>query len=513
VTSTLLTILIVVGPVSSYKRPHDPEYVKALELLYDGSTDTALARLARLSAEHPEDPAGPYFESLALCWKIEQKPRNTHLDSRLLASIDRGLELTDRLLRVDPNDARTHLGRAGAFGVRSRFHLFRFKNGDARRDAIQMRAELMRVRELDPDNTEACFGLGLYDYYADVLPRILKLLRFLVGMPGGDKERGLHLIERACRESDFHRTEAQVQLYEIYAFYEGEPDRGRAELLDLRHRYPSAPFWGLKLAALLRDQLGLYSESVSVSREIIESTESGHRNYAPIVADMARLSMSEALLRDSRFKEARQSLEALRTSFADRPVLRSKTQLLLGRCLELEGDREAAVARYQQAASSPDEHVRNTARKARSESLSSSEIEAAHLIGDARRLAEAGRNQESRALYRRIHALDPEQAEALLSLAEEELLSGNTKTARAFIEQVIDRKSLNPPWLRSWAYLLLGHAHDLDDERQDALQAYEHVIRAPIGRSDFFERAEAAKNRSFSLEKTQDPSNNHINHD
>ncbi|MBN2369033.1 MAG: hypothetical protein JXO72_00930 [Vicinamibacteria bacterium] len=516
-TSALLAGLIALEPVSSYRQPHDSEYVRALESLYDGSTNTAIARLARLSAEHPDDPAGPYFESLALCWKIEQNPRSTRLDSRLLAQVDRGLELTERLLRADPADARAHLGRAGAFGVRSRFHLFRFNNGDARRDAIQMRAELMRVRALDPENSEACFGLGLYDYYADVLPRILKLLRFLAGMPGGDRERGLLLIKRARQESDFHRTEAQVQLYEIYAEYEDALDRAHVELLALRRRYPGAPLWGLKLAALLRDQLGRYADSVSVSREIIASVVGGHVNYAPIVAEMARLSMSEAFLRDHRFGEARQSLEELRTSFADRPVLRSRSQLLLGRCLEIEGDREAAMALYQQAASSPDPNIRDAARKASSQPLSSSETEVAHLIGDARRLAEAGRLQECMALYRRVHALDPEQDEALLSLAEEDLLARNANTARVFIDRVIGKKLLDPPWLRPWAHLLSGHAYDLAGKRQDAIHAYERVINKPLGRSDYHERAAAAIRQPFGLDRPQaidhNPSTNHINSD
>jgi tetratricopeptide (TPR) repeat protein len=492
VTSALLTLLFAAGTAVGYLRPQDIEYVRVLEMLYDGSTDTAIESFQQLAQLHPEDPAALYLGAVALCWKIEQNPRSTRYDEQLLDQVDRCLKLTDRLLRENASDIRARLARGGAFGARSRYHIFRENNGAARRDAIAMRTELARVRSLDPDNVEASFGLGLYDYYADVLPRLLKLLRFLVGMPAGNRERGLRLIDQASRNSLFHSTEARIQIYEIYRFYEPDADRAYQELLYLRKRYPGAPLWGLKLAEHLRDQLGLYEEAVRVTREIVDAVERGHPNYAPIVADMARLSQGEALLLDHRHADAWRVLVTLQPSFGDRPVLRSRAQYLLGRCLEFDGQREAAMVQYRKASSSPDKEIRHLARISLSNPLSVGAIESARLLEEANKLARNGEHDRATAIFRRVIDLDPEQPEALLAIAEDEIHSGELQDTERALKTVLSNEHLTPPWLRAWAHLLLGNKYDLDGARQQAVQEYEEVVRAPFGRDDLRAYAERA---------------------
>ena len=118
----------------------------------------------------------------------------------------------------------------------SRLHLLRAERADAARAAVRMREDLLKVREADPACVDALFGLGLYDYYADVLPRLAKVLRFLARMPGGDRERGLARIESAGDGSLFHDDEVQAQLWD-HAFYEKSPDRALAEVRGMRRRH------------------------------------------------------------------------------------------------------------------------------------------------------------------------------------------------------------------------------------------------------------------------------------
>ena len=50
---------------------------------------------------------------------------------------------------------------------------------------------------LDPGLQDAYFGIGLYHYYADVAPVAAKMLRWLLLLPGGDREAGLREMLRA----------------------------------------------------------------------------------------------------------------------------------------------------------------------------------------------------------------------------------------------------------------------------------------------------------------------------
>ena len=259
--------------------PGDADSWAALELLYDGSTASAVARLGALSAGQPEDPMAAYLVALALCWRIEQRPESTDLDKDFEAHVDRAIALADARLKRDRADARAWLARGAAHGVRGRLLLMRAQRRPAAREAARMRADLLVAHGLDPDDGDVLFGLGLYDYYADVLPRAAKLLRFLAGLAGGDRERGLARIEGAKGAAGLHRTEAQWQLYEIYAFYEGDADRAYAEIRELHARYPGSPLWALKQAEHERMRLGLYARSAELARQVLGKAERGHANY------------------------------------------------------------------------------------------------------------------------------------------------------------------------------------------------------------------------------------------
>ncbi|HET9314441.1 MAG TPA: hypothetical protein VFQ51_02585, partial [Vicinamibacteria bacterium] len=205
------------------RRPQDDAYRHALDLLYDGRPEQALSSLSRARQRVPEDPIGPYLESLVAVWRLEQYPPSAAADRDLFRRIDEATRLADAALRKEPKDLRALLARGAAQGVRSRFHLFRGQRSDAAQAAVRMREDLLAVHEADPSCVDALFGLGLYDYYADVLPRLAKVLRFLARMPGGDRERGLQRMESAGEGSLFHDDEVQAQLYEVYAFYEHDP--------------------------------------------------------------------------------------------------------------------------------------------------------------------------------------------------------------------------------------------------------------------------------------------------
>ena len=47
---------------------------------------------------------------------------------------------------------------------------------------------------------DAHFGIGIYQYYADVAPAAAKLLRWLLLLPGGDRVKGLQRDRQDARE-------------------------------------------------------------------------------------------------------------------------------------------------------------------------------------------------------------------------------------------------------------------------------------------------------------------------
>jgi len=470
----------------------------AQELVYDGSTRTASRRLAALAHAAPHDPMVAYLEALALCWRIEEQPDSEALDAELLAKLDDAIARADRRLVQDPDELRAQLSRGAALGVLSRYHFFRGHRSAAAKAAVDMRAQLARTHELHPESQDVMFGLGLYDYYAAVLPRLVKALYFLMGRPQGNRERGLERLEQARDRTLFHDTELRAQLFEIYAYYEDQPVRALEEVSWLRSRYPGAPLWALKTAEV-QLELGLYGKSAELARQVITTAERGHPNYSAAAAAQALASLARSLLLDLRLEEARAAALRLRDEFREQSWGLPAAELLLGHCSELAGDRKTAERHFRAAARGGTAQVRREARQALSSPVEATRVRALRALAQGRRFREAGRWSQAALAYRRALEAWPLSQEALLGVAANLIWHGETQWAREVARRIADAEITEPPWVRPWSHLLLGRAHDLAGEREKALLEYKFVYEYALGHDDLAKLAERG------LEQPYDP--------
>jgi hypothetical protein len=349
-----------------------------------------------------------------------------------------------------------------------------------------MREDLLAARAQDADDADVQFGLGLYDYYVDVLPRLQRLLRFLSRLPGGDRARGLEAIQDAARASTLHGVEARVQLYEIHAFYEHDPEAAAADMEELVHRYPGWPLWGLKLAEHLRDRLGAYAESEAEARRMLRAgggTAAAEPGAAALA--LARLSLGESLLLDLRPEDARHALVPLLDGAAGLPALTARARVLIGRSLELEGEREGAAVHYRAAAA--DRDSRKRAQAALAHPLTMAEVEGRQRLALARRAREDGRGEEAAARAREALAAWPASREAALLVAEEELRGGRAESAR--VPAIEEARADEPPWLVPWSRLLRARQADAKGDREAAVALYKDVYTHHCRRPELREAA------------------------
>jgi tetratricopeptide (TPR) repeat protein len=477
------SVSLAEGP-TTVARAADPEYRAALALVYDGAFHAAEERLSALSREHPEDPIGPYLHALAVEWRLEQSPNRRGLDDEVSALADEALARAEARLRHDGTDGRALMARGAAHGVKSRLHLFRWRKGEARSEAVRMRGGLLEARAAGVEVVDLDFGLGLYDYYADTLPRFFKLLRFLAGMPGGDRARGLQAIARVARGGSlFHDDEACVQMFEIESFFERRPDRALPWIRKMWRRYPGWPLWGLKLADFLRDRLGLYDDSADVAREILTAAdEKRHVNYQPVVGAMARVLLGEALLLDLQPAAAREAARPVTDGIPEAAWVGPRASWVVARSLELDGDREAALPHYRRVASGPEPAVAQRAREALARPLPDRERVAWRRLAAARRLREGGRTREAHDQCLEALRAHPSNPEARVCVAERRLRAADPAAAAALVRGVSEAATA-PPWLRAHARLVLAEALEREGRIQAALSLYKKVWQEPFGRA------------------------------
>ena len=290
-----------------------------------------------------------------------------------------------------------------------------------------------------------------------------------------------------------------MQLYEIYAFYEEQPGRAMDQLDELRRLYPTHPLWALKALEHLRARLGAYGEAVADGRAILARAARGEPNYrGPWVPALARLEMGHALVSDLRPAEARAFLlPVAKDGIPGNAAAAARARYLLGRSLELEGDREGALAHYRIAAAAADKEWRQRASAAVSTPIPTARVHALAALGEARRRRESRRGEDAIPFAREALRHWPQSMEAALGLVDERLVAGDARGARAAWPRADPRQLEETPWLRPWEWLLEGERHDLEGRREEAVQQYKKVLQDPYRRADLEQRAEAGIKGSF----------------
>ncbi len=333
--------------------------------------------------------------------------------------------------------------------MKSRLHLFRWDKGPASREAVRMREALAAARAAEVEALDLDFGLGLYDYYADTLPRFFKLVAFVLRIPAGDRERGLESLARVARGGSlFHDDEARVQMYDVHSYFERKPDRALHWIREMWRLHPGWPLWGLKLSQLLGEPMGLWAESAAVARGILATADEGrHPNYQPVVAAMARVQLAEALLGDLRFEEACATARDVPRAVPGASWVGARVERVRARCLEIE-------------------------RRA-----GSAEGSALELLARSRRLREGGDVPAAEATCLRAFRAFPASDEARLCAARESLRAGRPKAALGLARAVLDGEG--DAGLRPFARLALARALEDDGNRKDALAA----LPARVGRT------------------------------
>jgi tetratricopeptide (TPR) repeat protein len=133
------------------------------------------------------------------------------------------------------------------------------------RAGVEARKHLLRCLELDPQMADAYLGLGLYNYYVDTLSAMAKVLRFFMGIPGGDKKVGLHQLEIASTKGELTRVEARFNMARSLRNYDFDYARAEKAAAPLVAEYPENCIF-LLLAGDIEQKLGHTEEAAAKFR-------------------------------------------------------------------------------------------------------------------------------------------------------------------------------------------------------------------------------------------------------
>jgi hypothetical protein len=207
---------------------------------------------------------------VSLWWRIQIDPDNREHDRLLNQRAQESIAATEAWTRRDPRNAEAWFYLAGSYAPLVQWQVLRGERVNAARNANRVREALEQALKLDPSLADARFGIGVYEYYADVAPTAAKLFRWLLLLPGGDRVKGLRAIEETSRNGELMRDEAMFQLYQIDIWYEHKPSDAIALLRSLDERYPTNPLFLQRIAETYDTYLHDARASVAAWQTLID---------------------------------------------------------------------------------------------------------------------------------------------------------------------------------------------------------------------------------------------------
>jgi tetratricopeptide (TPR) repeat protein len=254
-----------------------PEAAKALDQIYSGDNEAAVATARGIEQAQPDSPVGYLLEAEAQWWKMYcaaceikwgmldawkrgKKPE----DAAYLALADRAIQLA-RTQIAKSDTAEMHVYLAIGLALKARLYSLRDQKRDIAHAGVAARSECLRALQLDPDMADATGALGLYNYYVDTLSGIAKMLRFFMGIPGGNKEEGIRQMKVGMERGAFLAVDSRFYLGKNLRTYDRHYDEAVQIAEPLATRYPGNPIF-LLLLGNINQELGRNAKAAEYFR-------------------------------------------------------------------------------------------------------------------------------------------------------------------------------------------------------------------------------------------------------
>lgn len=286
---------------------------RAYDVILDADFDAVPAALEATCPPAP-DVACLGLTALATWWTIQLDPSNRSLDDRFLAEVETAVQEADAWTTREPERAEAWFYLGAALGVRGQWKILRGERLAAARDGKRIKEVLDQALAIDPKMADADFGVGVYRYYAGVAPAIFRWARWLLLLPGGNRDEGLAQMERARRDGIVVREEAAYQLHLAYLWYERRFDEALTLVRELKTRHPRNPLFAHREAEILAVYFKDVEGSLAASESLLARAEAGEVLHAGLASVRARLNIAVQLDALGQRDRARATIDTLLAS-------------------------------------------------------------------------------------------------------------------------------------------------------------------------------------------------------
>lgn len=217
---------------------------KGIDFIYNIEFDSAETVFKHVMLDYPEHPSGKFFLAMIDWMKIAIDPETDTLDDIFYEKLEDVIYFCDKLLEKEPKNIDAIFFKGGAIGFRGRLRALRnswIKAADDGREALPL---LQLAYSIDSTNYDILFGMGIYNYFAEVIPKEFPYIKpIMIFFPKGNKSLGIEQLKLATEKAKYASVESMYFLLQVYYQYEQNIYEARKYASILHEKYPSNPIF------------------------------------------------------------------------------------------------------------------------------------------------------------------------------------------------------------------------------------------------------------------------------
>ncbi|MDX1700503.1 MAG: hypothetical protein R3250_07800, partial [Melioribacteraceae bacterium] len=199
---------------SQFNSEHfDSLLYSGINQIYNIKFEEAEKTFEIVEKKFPKHPAGKFFQTMILWWKITLDRENEDYDEEFEEKIEEIIDFCDELLDENDENVDAIFFKGGALGFRGRLYALRKAWFDAALDGKDALPLVYEAFEIDSTNEDVKLGFGIYNYYAAAIPEKYPFVQpAMIFFPAGDKEKGIRQLETAALKAKYAAVESEFFL-------------------------------------------------------------------------------------------------------------------------------------------------------------------------------------------------------------------------------------------------------------------------------------------------------------
>ena len=311
----------------------------------------AIAELTKAVELDRDRPIGYAYLAMAYLFFFEtsfDEKEKKALEASLLKAVESAQALAEKQIEKDPRNGEAFFSKAIARMLKNRLEILRRNYFRAFGEAQGVWDLLEKTRELDPQNYDVYYPMGVLHYQLAQLTGVARWVTS-VFITAGDRERGLKEFEIAHEKGRFTKDLAASNLVAAYSGYEKKPALALPLARKLKEKYPHNYNFSFGLINIYSD-LGRFEEAQSMALEIENGIKAGRTPYRRELWPRYYQALGKIAFDRGEYEKA---AELCQQALKDQAPYNARTRALalvrLGMIQDVRKDRRAAEDYYRQA--------------------------------------------------------------------------------------------------------------------------------------------------------------------